>query len=70
MKLVYVLLYGSLYGCGSREVLIGIASNDTEVETIKNNYNEIHKNDHYGHVLEADGNCMFEVKDFDNKYLK
>jgi hypothetical protein len=70
MKLVYVVLYSDVcLGYGDKEVLIGIASSDTEVEIIKNNYNEIYKNDYYAHQHTRDGNCVFEVKDFNSKYL-
>lgn len=70
MKLIYVALYTDVCrGCGYREELIGIALNDKEVEVIKNNYNEKCKNDYYVHRHTPDGNCVFEIKDFDNKFL-
>ena len=71
MKLIYVALYTDVcMGRGYKEELIGIALNDKEVEVIKNNYNEKHKNDYYAHRHTLDGNCVFEIKDFDNKYVK
>ena len=66
--LIYVHQYADVCkGCGVVKELVGIATNEDTIETIKNNYNKIFRKDFVGHYIK-NNSCVFEIVEFDNIY--
>lgn len=77
MKLIYVEKYENIesFWRSTKLELIGVANNETEAQNIIDNYNKtydyskVEDRRYVMHVLKND-KCVFEIKDFNNKFLK